>query len=150
MIFIWRIVFLIYMIILGISPAFGDAFKAGNRGQNRVGNSEQKERSRWGRDPFYRERRTRIFGTERNTAGKRSGEKEEPEQRDEEPGKSHNLSLSAIIFRDGVGVAIINDRIVRMGDAIEKGVKVSDILTDRVVLLEGERLVVLRVRPFGR
>jgi hypothetical protein len=79
---------------------------------------------RWGRDPF--------------SLGKL-------ETKNEDGGGT--LSLSAIIFREGKGVAIVNDQIVRKGDSIG-GKVVGDILSDRVILRERGRIIELRVNPF--
>jgi hypothetical protein len=79
---------------------------------------------RWGRDPFI--------------LNKIGAKKEQGEDK---------ISLSAIIFREGKGVAIINDQIVRQGDQIG-GEVVSDILADRVILRGGGRVIELRVDPF--
>jgi hypothetical protein len=84
-----------------------------------------KPRSRWGRDPFLLNR----------------AEERKPEN-------TGNLALSAIIFREGGGAAIINDQIVRLGDTIGEGV-VTAILSDRVLVQERGRVLELRVEPFG-
>src|SRR5581483_1454871 len=57
------------------------------------------------------------------------------------------LSLSAIIYNNGTGAAIINGRIVRKGDQIE-GMEIGEIHPDRVLLREGLRNLELRVDPF--
>ncbi len=96
-----------------------------------------KENRRWGRDPFYRER-PRV----NNKQGYPS------EMEIQETKEEIDFLLSAIIFKDGNGVAIINDRIVRRGDSLGDGVVVKRILSNKVVLREGKRTVVLRVQPF--
>jgi len=82
---------------------------------------------RWGRDPFFIDQ-----------AGR--GEQAE--------GEGERLWVSAIIFRQGKAVAIINDQIVRRGETIGGGI-VSDILPDRVILREGRRDIELRVDAFA-
>lgn len=57
------------------------------------------------------------------------------------------FSLSAIIYNNGTGAAIINGRIVRTGDHIE-GMEVNDVQSDRVLLREGLRILELKVDPF--
>ncbi|HUK55938.1 MAG TPA: hypothetical protein VLY20_04700 [Nitrospiria bacterium] len=71
----------------------------------------QEKALQWGRDPFVLPGRTNAVGSEAN------GE----------------LHLSAIIYRSGRGVAIINNKILRKGDKID-GKQITDILEDRVVL----------------
>jgi len=88
--------------------------------------------ARWGRDPFYRER---VAGIEETVVVA--------------PSIPAKLFLSAIIFREGIGVAIIDGRIVRQGDSIGKGFVVSEILTDKVFLLKGEQIRMLEVQAFG-
>ncbi|HLG22761.1 MAG TPA: hypothetical protein VI382_08085 [Candidatus Manganitrophaceae bacterium] len=82
--------------------------------------------TRWGRDPF---------SLPPPSGGEPSIEGREP------------LSLSAIIYREGKGAAIINDQIVREGDRIE-GLEVEQVFSDRVFLREGSRVKELKVRQF--
>ena len=86
----------------------------------------RKVETRWGRDPFF-------------LAGVRA---QKPRETEAQP-----LAVSAIIFRPGRAVAIINDRIVRTGEAVD-GRRVSEILPDRVILREGGRMIELRVNRF--
>ncbi len=95
---------------------------------------EQTENNRWGRDPFYRDR------TRENNEGENNVEEQEDKV---------DFLLSAIIFRDGKSVAIINDQIFRPGDKIGTDVIVSRILPHKVFLREGTRTIVLQVKPFG-
>ncbi len=55
--------------------------------------------------------------------------------------------LSAIIYRAGRGVAIINNKILRKGDTIE-GRRIAEILEDRVVLQGAAGEKELRVNKF--
>jgi hypothetical protein len=55
--------------------------------------------------------------------------------------------LSAIIYRAGRGVAIINNKILRKGDTIE-GRRITEILEDRVVLQGAAGEKELRVNKF--
>ncbi len=55
--------------------------------------------------------------------------------------------LSAIIYRAGRGVAIINNKILRKGDTIE-GRRIAEILEDRVVLQGAAGEKELRVNTF--
>jgi hypothetical protein len=55
--------------------------------------------------------------------------------------------LSAIIYRAGRGVAIINNKILRKGDIIE-GSRITEILEDRVVLQGAAGEKELRVNKF--
>ncbi len=57
------------------------------------------------------------------------------------------FQLSAIIYRAGRGVAIINNKILRKGDMIE-GRRVTEILEDRVVLQGAAGEKELRVNKF--
>jgi hypothetical protein len=84
----------------------------------------------WGRDPF-------VLPSP-SVAG-------EPHQVANEMDRP--FSLSAIIYNNGTGAAIINGRIVRTGDQIE-GMEVSEVHSDRVLLKEGLRNLVLKVDPF--
>lgn len=84
---------------------------------------ERKEAElRWGRDPFVLPRRPTGGGMEAE-------------------GEFH---LSAIIYRAGRGVAIINNKILRPGDMIE-GRRVAEIREDRVVLQDAVGKKELRV-----
>jgi hypothetical protein len=71
----------------------------------------QEKALQWGRDPFV-------------LPSQSTGTVSEPE------GEYH---LSAIIYRSGRGVAIINNKILRKGDTIE-GRQITEILEDRVIL----------------
>ncbi len=77
---------------------------------------EERDRSsKWGRDPFH-------IPQEKVDV---------PKGKEEDLGPK--LSLSAIIYRDGSGIAIINNRIMRVGDVIEK-MELTGIMEDRVTL----------------
>ena len=83
----------------------------------------------WGRDPFVLPVRP-------------VGEPQQTTNQMEKP-----FSLSAIIYNNGTGAAIINGRILRKGDQIE-GMEISEVHPDRVLLREGLRNLELRVDPF--
>ena len=78
--------------------------------------------SHWGRDPFSLPNRSNGLAREQG-------------------GEFH---LSAIIYRKGRGLAIINNKILRKGDMIE-GRRVAVILEDRVVLRSAAGELELRV-----
>ncbi len=87
---------------------------------------ERQERAReWGRDPFA------LPGGPAGSAVEMNGD----------------FHLSAIIYHSGRGLAIINNRILRPGDQIE-GLRVSEILEDRVILEGTAGPRELRVRKF--
>jgi hypothetical protein len=90
---------------------------------------QRKDSMEWGRDPFVLPVRP-------------AGEPQQVANQIEKP-----FSLSAIIYNNGTGAAIINGRIVRKGDQIE-GMEVSELHSDRVLLREGLRNLELRVDPF--
>ena len=83
---------------------------------------------KWGRDPFV------LPTSQAGRGGKEAIESE--------------FRLSAIIYRAGRGVAIINNRIVRIGDAIE-GMKVAEIRQDRVILRDRSGNQELRIKRLG-
>ncbi|MBI3595861.1 MAG: hypothetical protein HY203_01755 [Nitrospirae bacterium] len=85
----------------------------------------QEKALQWGRDPFV-------------LPNPSAGTGSEPE------GEFH---LSAIIYRSGRGVAIINNKILRKGDMIE-GRQITEILEDRVVLQGPAGEKELRVNKF--
>lgn len=88
---------------------------------------KKEEALRWGRDPFML-----------------------PEKQPGDGGKeaaSGEFRLSAIIYRAGRGVAIINNRIVRVGDVIEE-MQVAEIQQDRVILKSASGNTELRVNRF--
>lgn len=87
---------------------------------------ERQERAlQWGRDPFALPSPSAGAGTATD-------------------GEFH---LSAIIYRAGRGVAIINNKILRKGDMIE-GRRIAEILEDRVVLQGAAGEKELRVNKF--
>jgi hypothetical protein len=98
---------------------------------NRTFLEEKQSATEWGRDPFI------LPVPPSEQAPLNSVENES--------GKS--FSLSAIIYRDGDGAAIINHRILRQGDRVE-GMVVQEILSDRVILREGAKIMELKVDPF--
>lgn len=98
---------------------------------NRAFLEEKQNTTEWGRDPFILPARPNEQGTWNSV--------------ETDAGKS--FSLSAIIYRDGEGAAIINHRILRLGDRID-GMMVQEILSDRVILREGSRMLELKVDQF--
>lgn len=87
---------------------------------------ERQERSlQWGRDPFAIPGRSTGAGM----------------------GTDGEFYLSAIIYRSGRGLAIINNKILRKGDMIE-GKRIKEIFEDRVVLQGGSGEKELRVNKF--
>lgn len=98
---------------------------------NRAFLEEKQSAIDWGRDPFILPAplpEQALLNRVENDAGKA-------------------FSLSAIIYRDGEGAAIINHRILRLGDRIE-GMMVQEILSDRVILREGSKIMELKVDSF--
>ena len=85
----------------------------------------QEKALQWGRDPFALPNRPVGGGI----------------------GTDGEFRLSAIIYRSGRGVAIINNKILRKGDMIE-GRRIADILEDRVVLQDATGEKELRVNKF--
>lgn len=128
----WQMAIILSSVVWGFLPVYGASVPESLVDLDLQWLSEWQAKSRWGRDPFYRDRVAKKIG----------GEESAENQNEEE------LSLSAIIFRDGKGVAIINEQILRKGDSIGGGV-ISRILPDRVLLREGGEVIVLRVKPFG-
>lgn len=86
---------------------------------------QKREAISWGRDPFFLPIESEPV--------------KEVEQKRDQP-----FLLNAIIYKEGQGAAIINDRIVRMGDYIE-GMLVQEVQPDRVVLKEGGKVIELKV-----
>ena len=89
----------------------------------------------WGRDPF--------LGPPRISA-----EPAEATDRGESP-ESGSLSLNAVIARDGEGLAIINNEILRVGDRI-RDKRVVEIRRDRVILQDAAGTMELKVDPPGK
>ena len=85
----------------------------------------QEKALQWGRDPFA------LPGPSAGAGMATDGE----------------FHLSAIIYRAGRGVAIINNKILRKGDIIE-GRRITEILEDRVVLQGAAGEKELRVNKF--
>ncbi|MBI3804793.1 MAG: hypothetical protein HY282_13635 [Nitrospirae bacterium] len=85
----------------------------------------------WGRDPFILPVKPASIAPINNT--------------ESDDGKA--LSLSAVIYREGEGTAIINHRIVRKGDHVE-GMIVDEILPDRIFLKSGSKVIELKVENF--
>lgn len=98
---------------------------------NRAFLEEKQSTTEWGRDPFI----LPVPPSEQAMSNRV----------ETETGKS--FSLSAIIYRGGEGAAIINHRILRLGDRIE-GMMVQEILSDRVILRDGSKLLELKVDQF--
>lgn len=98
---------------------------------NRTFLEERRNPIEWGRDPFILP--VRPTGTT------------PVNHVENEEGKSY--SLSAVIYREGEGAAIINHRIVRKGDRVE-GMIVEEIFPDRVFLKSGAKVMELKVENF--
>ncbi len=91
---------------------------------NRAALSEPVQ-SRWGRDPFDLEPIGLLGGA-----------------------SGGDLVLSGVVYRPGAAVAILNERLVRVGDAVE-GWSVTAILPDRVVLRGPGGVRELFIKPFA-
>lgn len=91
---------------------------------------ERERTSKWGRDPF-------LIPQERQEAPQAKEELEETP-----------LSLSAIIYREGRGIAIINNKILRVGDIIDK-MQLIGIMEDRVILKGPREVKELTVNKFA-
>ncbi|MFQ5779957.1 MAG: hypothetical protein ACE5HN_04120 [Nitrospiria bacterium] len=87
---------------------------------------EKKDAVEWGRDPF-------VHPAEQKRGAEKAGER--------------RFSLNAIIYKNGKGAAIINNRITRKGDQID-GMAVHDIQPDRVILKKDLEVLELKVDPF--
>lgn len=85
----------------------------------------------WGRDPFAAPRRP------------------SPNALGAAPSTVPDLHLSAIIYGEGRGLAIINNKILRKGDQVGDR-EIVDILRDRVVLRDAAGEQELRVDAFTR
>ncbi|NKE72734.1 hypothetical protein [Candidatus Manganitrophus noduliformans] len=117
--------------LLLTSPVFSAQNAPSLIDMNRAFLEEKQRATDWGRDPFILPAplpEQALLNSVENDAGKA-------------------FSLSAIIYRDGEGAAIINHRILRLGDRIE-GMMVQEILSDRVILREGSKIMELKVDSF--
>lgn len=125
------VVILSLCLLLLTSPAFSAQNAPSLIDMNRAFLEEKQRATDWGRDPFILPAplpEQALLNSVENEAGKA-------------------FSLSAIIYRDGEGAAIINHRILRLGDRIE-GMMVQEILSDRVILREGSKIMELKVDQF--
>ncbi|MDC4228080.1 MAG: hypothetical protein MPW15_28575 [Candidatus Manganitrophus sp.] len=125
-----RLFLSVYLLLLA-APVFPAQNAASLIDMNRAFLEERQSTTEWGRDPFILPVPTperAMLNSVENEAGK-------------------SFSLSAIIYRDGEGAAIINHRILRLGDRID-GMMVQEILSDRVILREGSKMLELKVDPF--
>lgn len=92
---------------------------------------EKRERSlKWGRDPFLMPQ----------------GGPDGQQIKEESP--ETPLALSAIIYREGRGIAIINNKIMRVGDIMDK-IELIRIMEDRVILKGPRGEEELKVNKFA-
>lgn len=82
---------------------------------------------KWGSDPFF------MPGMQKGKEG---------------AAKIDGMTLNGVIRRKGSGIAIINNRIMRKGDAIA-GKRLIEILADRVILSDGDERIELMVEKFS-
>lgn len=94
---------------------------------NLNGLEKNESRYKWGSDPFF-------------TPGMQKGK--------EGAAKIDGMTLNGVIRRNGSGIAIINNRIMRKGDAIA-GKRLIEILADRVILSDGDERIELMVEKFS-
>jgi len=125
-----RLFLSVYLLLLA-APVFPAQNAASLIDMNRAFLEEKQSATEWGRDPFI------LPVRPTDQAALNSVETE----------AGRSFSLSAIIYRDGEGAAIINHRILRQGDRVE-GMIVQDILSDRVILREGTKIMELKVDQF--
>lgn len=94
---------------------------------NLNGLEKNESRYKWGSDPFF------MPGGQKGKEG---------------ASKIDGMILNGVIHRKGSGVAIINNRIMRKGDAIA-GKKIVEIFKDRVILSDGDERIELMVEKFS-
>lgn len=118
--------FILVLVFLTVGPAWRGPVSAQSLSEINTQWLERQENAlQWGRDPFS------LPGPSTGSAISTEGD----------------FHLSAIIYREGRGVAIINNKILRKGDMIE-GRRITEIMEDRVILqgIAGEKE--LRVNKF--
>ncbi len=94
---------------------------------NLNGLEKNESRYKWGSDPFF------VPGMQKGKEG---------------ASKIDGMTLNGVIHRKGSGIAIINNRIMRKGDAIA-GKRLIEILADRVILSDGDERIELMVEKFS-
>ena len=94
---------------------------------NLNGLEKNESRYKWGSDPFF------MPGAQKGKEG---------------ASKIDGMTLNGVIHKKGSGVAIINSRIMRKGDAIA-GKRIVEILEDRVILSDGDERIDLMVEKFS-
>ena len=94
---------------------------------NLNGLEKNESRYKWGSDPFF------MPGAQKGKEG---------------ASKIDGMTLNGVIHKKGSGVAIINSRIMRKGDAIA-GKRIVEILEDRVILSDGDERIELMVEKFS-
>ena len=94
---------------------------------NLNGLEKNESRYKWGSDPFF------VPGMQKGKEG---------------ASKIDGMTLNGVIHRKGSGIAIINNRIMRKGDAIA-GKRIVEILADRVILSDGDERIELMVEKFS-
>ncbi len=94
---------------------------------NLNGLEKNESRYKWGSDPFL------MPGMQKGKEG---------------AAKIDGMTLNGVIRRNGSGIAIINNRIMRKGDAIA-GKRLIEILVDRVILSDGDERIELMVEKFS-
>ncbi len=111
-----------------------DAVAASEKNENKSlldvnlnGLEKNESRYKWGSDPFF------MPGTQKGKEG---------------AAKIDGMTLNGVIHRNGSGIAIINNRIMRKGDAVA-GKRLIEILVDRVILSDGDERIELMVEKFS-
>ncbi len=94
---------------------------------NLNGLEKNESRYKWGSDPFF------MPGVQNGKEG---------------ASKIDGMTLNGVIHKKGSGVAIINNKIMRRGDAIA-GKRIIEILEDRVILSDGDERIELMVEKFS-
>lgn len=125
----WLGIYLILPLMLLIMPALS-VFAQSLSGVDLKWLEERERLSKWGRDPF--------LAPQEKQYGSRAKE-EIPEA---------PLALSAIIYREGRGIAIINNKIMRVGDILDK-MELVRIMEDRVILKGPKGEEELKVNKFA-
>lgn len=111
-----------------------DAFAASEKKEDKSlldvnlnGIEKNESRYKWGSDPFF------MPGMQKGKEG---------------AAKIDGMTLNGVIHRKGRGIAIINNKIMRKGDAVA-GKRLIEILADRVILSDGDERIELMVEKFS-
>lgn len=127
---IWRLgIYFVILLSLLITPT-SSSLAQSLSGRDLKWLEERERSSKWGRDPF-------LVPQERQ---------ETPQAKEEL--QETPLSLSAIIYREGRGIAIVNNKIMRVGDIIDK-MQLIGIMEDRVILKGPMEVKELKVNKFA-